>query len=85
MKMKRILLVAGMALTGCQQLNDGVNKVNGAISSSLSSVGKVLGGTATTQSIGPVSLYLALVLSAKTMKKTQWRQRNSGLEKDLNC
>ncbi|WBU48826.1 hypothetical protein PF050_20615 [Kosakonia pseudosacchari] len=42
-------------LSGCQQLNDGVNTVNGAISSSLSSVGKVLGGTATTQNLGPVS------------------------------
>ncbi|HEE0067505.1 TPA: hypothetical protein R6W26_002686 [Citrobacter freundii] len=49
------LLLSAAALTGCQQLNDGVNTVNGAISSSLSSVGKALGGTATTQSIGPVS------------------------------
>ena len=49
------LLLSAAALTGCQQLNDGVNTVNGAISSSLSSVGKALGGTATTQSLGPVS------------------------------
>ena len=49
------LLLSAAALTGCQQLNDGVNTINGAISSSLSSVGKALGGTATTQSLGPVS------------------------------
>ncbi|HCI5705726.1 TPA: hypothetical protein RGP47_002743 [Klebsiella pneumoniae] len=49
------LVLSAAALTGCQQLNDGVNTVNGAISSSLSSVGKALGGTATTQSLGPVS------------------------------
>lgn len=49
------LAVSLVFLSGCQQLNDGVNKVNGAISSSLSSVGKALGGTATTQSLGPVS------------------------------
>lgn len=57
--MKRILLVAAMTLSGCQQLNEGVNSVNGAINSSLSSlnsaVDKALGGTATTQSLGPVS------------------------------
>lgn len=49
------LLLSAAALTGCQQLNDGVNTVNGAINSSLSSVNKALGGTATTQSLGPVS------------------------------
>ena len=49
------LVLSAAALTGCQQLNDGVNTVNGAISSSLSSVGKALGGTATTQNLGPVS------------------------------
>ncbi|HDK6923822.1 TPA: hypothetical protein M2P31_003973 [Klebsiella pneumoniae] len=49
------LVLSAAALTGCQQLNDGVNTVNGAISSSLSSVGKALGETATTQSLGPVS------------------------------
>ncbi|ELH5829000.1 TPA: hypothetical protein SBP38_004495 [Klebsiella pneumoniae] len=49
------LLLSAAALTGCQQLNDGVNTINGAISSSLSSVGKAPGGTATTQSLGPVS------------------------------
>ncbi|HDS9898602.1 TPA: hypothetical protein QH942_002885 [Klebsiella aerogenes] len=49
------LVVSLVFLSGCQQLNDGVNKVNEAISSSLSSVGKALGGTATTQSLGPVS------------------------------
>jgi hypothetical protein len=49
------LVLSAAALTGCQQLNDGVNTINGAISSSLSSVGKALGGTATTQSLGPVS------------------------------
>ncbi|EPZ1324535.1 hypothetical protein ACXKPI_004762, partial [Escherichia coli] len=53
--MKRILLVAAMALTGCQQLNDGVSKVNGAISSSLSSVGKALNGSTVTQNLGPAS------------------------------
>ncbi|AXC68669.1 hypothetical protein DOE63_26505 [Salmonella enterica subsp. diarizonae serovar 59:z10:-] len=49
------LAVSLAFLTGCQQLNDGVNTVNGAISSSLSSVGKALSGTATTQILGPVS------------------------------
>ena len=49
------LAVSLVFLSGCQQLNDGVNTVNGAISSSLSSVGKALGGTATPQSLGPVS------------------------------
>lgn len=49
------LAVSLVFLSGCQQLNDGVNTVNGAISSSLSSVGKALGGTATTKSLGPVS------------------------------
>ncbi|HBT4927007.1 hypothetical protein [Klebsiella pneumoniae] len=49
------LAVSLVFLSGCQQLNEGVNTVNGAISSSLSSVGKALGGTATTQSISPVS------------------------------
>ncbi|WP_323092518.1 hypothetical protein [Klebsiella variicola] len=49
------LAVSLVFLSGCQQLNDGVNTINGAISSSLSSVGKALGGTATTQSLGPVS------------------------------
>lgn len=53
--MKRILLVAAMALTGCQQLNDGVSKVNGAINSSLSSVGKALNGSTATQNLGPAS------------------------------
>lgn len=49
------LVLSAAALTGCQQLNDGVNTVNGAISSSLSSVNNALGGTATSHSIGPVS------------------------------
>lgn len=58
--MKRVLLMAGMVLTGCQQLNDGVNKVNGAISSSLSSVGEVLGGPATSSGNGPASAVTGL-------------------------
>ncbi|HCR2156730.1 TPA: hypothetical protein OND32_004735 [Enterobacter asburiae] len=53
------LAVSLVFLSGCQQLNDGVNSVNGAINSSLSSlnstVDKALGGTATTQSLGSVS------------------------------
>lgn len=49
------LAVSLVFLSGCQQLNDDVNTVNGEISSSLSSVGKALGGTASTQSIGPES------------------------------
>ncbi len=40
-----LLVLSAAALTGCQQLNDGVSKVNGAISSSLSSVGKALNGS----------------------------------------
>jgi hypothetical protein len=72
-----------MALTGCQQLNDGVNTVNGAISSSLSSVGKALGGTPPLKALARYRLYLALVLSAKTMKKTQWQQKKMDWQKDL--
>lgn len=53
------LAISLVFLSGCQQLNEGVNSVNGAINSSLSSlnstVDKALGGTATTQSLGPVS------------------------------
>ncbi|MDT7486039.1 hypothetical protein [Citrobacter koseri] len=53
------LLLASVFLSGCQQLNDGVNKVNGAISSSLSSlnnaVDKTLGGSTSSQSSGPAS------------------------------
>lgn len=79
--MKRILLVAAMALTGCQQLNDGVNTVNGAISSSLSSVGKALGELPPLKALARYRLYLALVLSAKTMKKTQWQQKRNGQAK----
>lgn len=37
------LAVSLVFLSGCQQLNDDVNTVNGEISSSLSSVGKALG------------------------------------------
>lgn len=54
-------LVVSMAfLTGCQQLNDGVNSVNGAINSSLSSlnstVDKALGVSASGQDSGPADL-----------------------------
>ncbi|PQK71540.1 hypothetical protein CG428_18675 [Pantoea ananatis] len=53
------LLLASVFLSGCQQLNDGVNKVNGAISSSLSSlknaVDKTLGGSTSSQNSGPAS------------------------------
>ncbi|SUG59581.1 Uncharacterised protein [Salmonella enterica subsp. arizonae] len=38
------LAVSLVFLSGCQQLNEGVNKVNGAISSSLSSLNNTLGG-----------------------------------------
>ena len=53
-------LVASLALlTGCQQLNDGVNSVNGAINTSLSSlnsaIDKTLGVSGSTQSSGPAS------------------------------
>ncbi len=74
------LLLSAAALTGCQQLNDGVNTVNGAISSSLSSVGKTLGELPPLKALARYRLYLALVLSAKTMKKTQWQQRKIGRE-----
>ncbi|HDT5885535.1 TPA: hypothetical protein QHC09_005431 [Klebsiella pneumoniae subsp. pneumoniae] len=49
------LAVSLVFLSGCQQLNDGVSKVNGAISSSLSSVGKALNGSTATQNLGPAS------------------------------
>lgn len=74
------LVLFAAALTGCQQLNDGVNTVNGAISSSLSSVGKALGELPPLKALARYRLYLALVLSAKTMKKTQWQQRKNGRE-----
>lgn len=74
------LVLSAAALTGCQQLNDGVNTVNGAISSSLSSVGKALGEQPPLKALARYHLYLALVLFAKTMKKMQW-QRKNGLAK----
>lgn len=53
------LVVSLAFLTGCQQLNDGVNSVNGAINSSLSSlnsaVGKTLSASDSTQNSGPAS------------------------------
>jgi hypothetical protein len=75
------LVLSAAALTGCQQLNDGVNTVNGAISSSLSSVGKALGEPPPLKALARYRLYLALVLSAKTMKKMQWQQKRNGLAK----
>lgn len=75
------LAVSLVFLSGCQQLNDGVNKVNGAISSSLSSVGKALGELPPLKALARYRLYLALALSAKTMKKTQWQRRKTGLAK----
>ena len=58
-------LVVSMAfLTGCQQLNDDVNSVNGAINSSLSSlnsaVGKTLSTSGSTQSSDPASTVAGL-------------------------
>lgn len=61
MKVRKIipLLLSAAVLSGCQQLNDGVNSVNGAISTSLSSlnsaVDKTLGVSGSTQSSGPAS------------------------------
>ena len=72
------LVLSAAALTGCQQLNDGVNTVNGAISSSLSSVGKALPPL---KALARYRLYLALVLSAKTMKKMRWQQKRNGQAK----
>lgn len=48
------LAVSLVFLSGCQQLNEGVNKVNGAISSSLSSLNNTL-GAASGQDSGPAS------------------------------
>ncbi len=54
------LAVSLVFLSGCKQLNDGVNSVNGAINSSLSSlnstVDKALGVSASGQDSGPVIL-----------------------------
>lgn len=76
------LVVSLAFLTGCQQLNDGVNSVNGAINSSLSSlnstVDKALGVSASGQDSGQQRPLLVLVLSAKTMKKMQWQQKRNG-------
>lgn len=61
MKVRKMipLLLSAAVLSGCQQLNDGVNSVNGAINSSLSSlnnaVDKTLGVSGSTQSSGPAS------------------------------
>ena len=53
------LAVYLMFLSGCQQLNESVNSVNGAINSSLSSlnstVDKALGGSASGQDSGPAT------------------------------
>ncbi|QNQ60077.1 hypothetical protein [Pantoea sp. MT58] len=49
------LAVSLMVLSGCQQLNEGVSKVNGAISSSLSSLNKTLGVSTSDQDSGPAS------------------------------
>lgn len=50
-----LLAVSLTFLSGCQQLNDGVSKVNGAISSSLSSLNKTLGVSTSDQGSGPAS------------------------------
>lgn len=61
MKVRKMipLLLSAAVMSGCQQLNDGVNSVNGAINSSLSSlnsaVDKTLGVSGSTQSSGPAS------------------------------
>lgn len=61
MKVRKMipLLLSAAVLSGCKQLNDGVNSVNGAINSSLSSlnsaVNKTLGVSGSTQSSGPAS------------------------------
>lgn len=75
------LAVSLVFLSGCQQLNDGVNTVNGAISSSLSSVSKALGEPPPLKALARYRLYLALVLSAKTMEKMQWQQKRNGQAK----
>lgn len=63
------LLLSAAVLSGCQQLNDGVNSVNGAINSSLSSlnsaVDKTLGVSGSTQSSGPASSVAGLGLVCK--------------------
>ncbi len=74
------LVLSAAALTGCQQLNDGVNTVNGAISSSLSSVGKALGGTATTQSLGPVSSVSGLGAVCKDYEENAMAAEKNGRE-----
>lgn len=66
MKVRKMipLLLSAAVLSGCQQLNDGVNSVNGAINSSLSSlnsaVDKTLGVSGSTQSSGPASSVVGL-------------------------
>ena len=49
------LALSLMVLTGCQQLNEGVSKVNGAISSSLSSLNNTPGVSTSDQDSGPAS------------------------------
>ena len=49
------LAISLVFLSGCQQLNEGVNSVNGVIHSSLSSLNKTLGGSASGQDSGPAS------------------------------
>lgn len=76
-----LLVVSLVFLSGCQQLNEGVNKVNGAISSSLSSLNNTLGGALPVRTVALPHPLLALVLSAKTMKKMRWQQKRNGLAK----
>ncbi|EKN4102286.1 hypothetical protein NUF86_000897 [Yersinia enterocolitica] len=58
------LALTVIALSGCQQLNEGVNKVNGAINTSLSSlngtVDNALGLSTAKQDTGPASSVAAL-------------------------
>lgn len=73
------LAVSLVFLSGCQQLNESVNSVNGAINSSLSSlnstVDKALGFQLPVKIVVQRRPLLALVLSAKTMKKMRWQQK----------
>jgi len=55
-----LLAISLIFLSGCQQLNDGVNKVNGTISSSLSSLNNRLGVSTSSQDSGPASSIASL-------------------------
>ncbi|MEZ2576464.1 hypothetical protein [Buttiauxella ferragutiae] len=90
MKVRKIipLLLSAAVLSGCQQLNDGVNSVNGAINTSLSSlnnaVDKTLGVSGSTQSSGPASSVAGLGHVCKDYKENAMAAEKSWAGKRIS-